>query len=136
MLYSFILPLSENYTPQRLGLRTRKRAESPKQKEPSVSDVWVAEETLELWEIKLFGDKVEKQRIAMQEKLQEQQKQAQKLEAQKKNEMNATQLKAQLEEQLKAQRLAMQQKRQQLEKDKAAGIITKPSVRSPWRSFC
>lgn len=50
-------PLTEKYTPQRSGLRERKRAESPKQTEPSVTEEWTPEEELELWEIKQFGEK-------------------------------------------------------------------------------
>lgn len=52
-LYLFL----EKYTPQRLGLRERKRADSPKQTEPSVTEEWTPEEELELWEIKQFGEK-------------------------------------------------------------------------------
>lgn len=44
----------------RSGLRKRKRAESPQQTEPQVTEEWVDEEKLELWEIKLFGEKQEK----------------------------------------------------------------------------
>ena len=49
--------ITEKYTPQRSGLRERKRAESPKVTEPSVTERWVPEEKLELWEIKMFGEK-------------------------------------------------------------------------------
>ncbi|KAL5018856.1 hypothetical protein ScPMuIL_004578 [Solemya velum] len=90
----------EKYTPQRSGLRERKRAESPKQTEPSVTEKWTAEETLELWEIKQFGEKLEKQRAAIQEKL-----------GQQKVTQDTEKLKAQMEIQLKQQRLAIQQKR-------------------------
>ncbi|XP_053392915.1 nucleosome-remodeling factor subunit BPTF-like [Mercenaria mercenaria] len=90
----------EKYTPQRSGLRERKRADSPRQTEPSVTETWVPEEVLELWEIKMFGEKVEKQRAALKEKLSSQQAQ-----------QNASQIKQQMEEQLKQQRAAMQQKR-------------------------
>jgi len=47
----------EKYTPQRSGLRERRRAESPTQREPSIIDKWTPEEELELWEIKLFAEK-------------------------------------------------------------------------------
>lgn len=47
----------EKYTPQRSGLRERKRAESPKLTEPSVTEKWMPEESMELWEIKMFGEK-------------------------------------------------------------------------------
>ena len=59
VIFQFFLCIhfSEKYTPQRSGLRERKRAESPKQTEPSVTEVWVPEEELEIWEIKQFGEK-------------------------------------------------------------------------------
>jgi hypothetical protein len=47
----------EKYTPQRSGLRERRRAESPKQKAPTSTEVWLPEEHLELWQIKLFTEK-------------------------------------------------------------------------------
>ncbi|XP_067647631.1 nucleosome-remodeling factor subunit NURF301 isoform X2 [Eurosta solidaginis] len=48
----------------RSGLRKRKRAESPQPTEPQVSEEWVEEEKLELWEIKLMGERHEKSRQA------------------------------------------------------------------------
>lgn len=48
---------TEKYTPQRSGLRERRRAESPTQREPSIVEKWTPEEELELWEIKLFAEK-------------------------------------------------------------------------------
>ena len=56
-MHDFFLSFVEKYTPQRSGLRERKRAESPKQTEPSVTETWTPEEQLELWEIKQFGEK-------------------------------------------------------------------------------
>lgn len=41
----------------RSGLRKRKRAESPQSTEPQVSEEWVEEDKLELWEIKQYGDR-------------------------------------------------------------------------------
>lgn len=41
----------------RSGLRKRKRAESPQNTEPQVSEEWVEEDKLELWEIKQYGDR-------------------------------------------------------------------------------
>lgn len=41
----------------RSGLRKRKRPESPQNMDPQVSEEWVDEEKLELWEIKQYGDK-------------------------------------------------------------------------------
>lgn len=45
------------FTSIRSGLRKRKRAESPQKTDPQVSEEWVDEDKLELWEIKQFGDK-------------------------------------------------------------------------------
>ncbi|KAJ8968859.1 hypothetical protein NQ317_016782 [Molorchus minor] len=44
----------------RSGLRKRKRPESPQSMDPQVTEEWVDEEKLELWEIKQYGEKVEK----------------------------------------------------------------------------
>jgi len=48
----------EKSTPIRSGLRERRRPESPVLKGPSVTECWVPEEDLELWEIRQFGEKV------------------------------------------------------------------------------
>ncbi|XP_026472283.1 nucleosome-remodeling factor subunit NURF301-like, partial [Ctenocephalides felis] len=47
----------------RSGLRKRKRAESPQHTEPQVTEEWVDEDKLELWEIKQYGDKLDKANI-------------------------------------------------------------------------
>jgi len=52
------LSITEKYTSQRSGLRERRRPESPKLKEPSVTETWLPEERLELWEIKLFCERL------------------------------------------------------------------------------
>ncbi|XP_074105928.1 nucleosome-remodeling factor subunit NURF301 E(bx) isoform X2 [Cotesia typhae] len=41
----------------RSGLRKRKRPESPQSTEPQVSEEWVDEDKLDLWEIKQYGDR-------------------------------------------------------------------------------
>ena len=51
-------------TPIRSGLRKRKRAESPKQSEPQVEEKWVEEEALELWEIKSYRERLERDKLA------------------------------------------------------------------------
>ena len=50
----------EKSAPIRSGLRERKRAESPIQRGPSMTESWHPEEELEIWELKQFGEKVEK----------------------------------------------------------------------------
>lgn len=47
---------SEN-TPSRSGLRKRKRPETPQKTEKQVSEEWVDEDQLQLWEIRLFGER-------------------------------------------------------------------------------
>ncbi|XP_025163350.1 nucleosome-remodeling factor subunit NURF301 isoform X1 [Harpegnathos saltator] len=44
----------------RSGLRKRKRPESPQSTEPQVTVEWVDEDKLDLWEIKQYGDRLEK----------------------------------------------------------------------------
>ncbi|XP_025083493.1 nucleosome-remodeling factor subunit BPTF-like isoform X4 [Pomacea canaliculata] len=108
----------EKYTPQRSGLRERKRVESPRQTEPSVTETWVPEEELELWEIRQFGEKLEKQQALAQEKLAAQGGSAGATTVVVTTSTSglsqtASQIKAQMEQQLKQQRLALQQKRLQ-----------------------
>lgn len=51
----------ETPTPQRKGLRSSalrpKRPETPKQTGPVIIETWVAEEELELWEIRAFAER-------------------------------------------------------------------------------
>ena len=53
-----------DYSPIRSGLRKRKRAESPVHAEPRVEEQWIDEDHLELWEIKAYRDKIERERTA------------------------------------------------------------------------
>ncbi|KAM4663574.1 nucleosome-remodeling factor subunit BPTF [Discoglossus pictus] len=56
----------ETPTPQRKGLRSSalrpKRPEAPKQTGPVILETWVPEEELDLWEIKCFSERVEKEK--------------------------------------------------------------------------
>ncbi|CAH1794354.1 unnamed protein product, partial [Owenia fusiformis] len=100
----------EKYTPIRKGLRERKRPESPKMTEPSITETWVPEENLQLWEIKMFYDKVERQKMIKEI---EPAKSSSDVSTVKSSSLSGAneELKAQLEAQLKQQRIAMQQKR-------------------------
>ncbi|XP_005095843.3 nucleosome-remodeling factor subunit NURF301 [Aplysia californica] len=101
----------EKYTPQRSGLRERKRIEAARQTEPSVTEVWVPEEVLELWEIKQFGEKLEKQRQAAQQEKAVEKTSVVTVQTTVGSQQSAAQIKAQMEQQLKQQRLALAQKR-------------------------
>ncbi|XP_078611546.1 nucleosome-remodeling factor subunit BPTF-like isoform X3 [Branchiostoma floridae x Branchiostoma japonicum] len=95
----------ETHRPQRKGLRSSSQTPKPEAPQPSgpmVIETWVPEEDLELWEIRQFAEKLEKQ-----------QEQARQKVAQAEAATKAEQVKAQLEVQLKQQRQAMQQKRLQ-----------------------
>ncbi|XP_078692537.1 nucleosome-remodeling factor subunit BPTF-like isoform X2 [Branchiostoma floridae x Branchiostoma belcheri] len=95
----------ETHRPQRKGLRSSSqtpKTEAPQPSGPMVIETWVPEEDLELWEIRQFAEKLEKQ-----------QEQARQKVAQAEAATKAEQMKAQLEVQLKQQRQAMQQKRLQ-----------------------
>lgn len=48
------------FTSTRLGLRKRKRADSPQHTEPQVTEEWIDEDKLELWEIKQYGERYKK----------------------------------------------------------------------------
>ncbi|XP_022061131.2 nucleosome-remodeling factor subunit BPTF isoform X4 [Acanthochromis polyacanthus] len=56
----------ETHTPQRKGLRSSalrpKKPEPAKQTGPVVIETWVAEEELDLWEIRAFAERVEKEK--------------------------------------------------------------------------
>ncbi|KAK3520498.1 hypothetical protein QTP70_024113 [Hemibagrus guttatus] len=106
----------ETPTPQRKGLRSSalrpKKPEPSKQTGPVVIEKWVPEEDLELWEIRAFTERVEREKAQAAD--------PSKVTVQK----TAEEVKAQLEAQLKQQRLAAQQKR--LEQQKT-GATTTPS---------
>ncbi|XP_078510455.1 nucleosome-remodeling factor subunit BPTF isoform X2 [Lissotriton helveticus] len=107
----------ETPTPQRKGLRSSalrpKRPETPKQTGPIIVETWVAEEELELWEIKCFSERVDK------EKAQAAEEQSKIVEKKKTDE-----LKVQMDSQVKQQRLAAQQKRLEQQKQTPAPSTT------------
>ncbi|OQR69524.1 nucleosome-remodeling factor subunit NURF301-like, partial [Tropilaelaps mercedesae] len=51
----------EKTAPQRSGLRKRRRPESPQSRGPQMTEVWTPEEQLEVWELKIFQERLEKQ---------------------------------------------------------------------------
>ncbi|ELW67482.1 Nucleosome-remodeling factor subunit BPTF [Tupaia chinensis] len=113
----------ETPTPQRKGLRSSalrpKRPETPKQTGPVIIETWVAEEELELWEIRAFAERVEKEKaqaVEQQAKVSEQKK--------------VMDFKAQVRALSKQPQLTMQQKR--LEQQKPAVIAA--STTSPTSS--
>ncbi|KAK1799264.1 hypothetical protein P4O66_007506 [Electrophorus voltai] len=110
----------ETPTPQRKGLRSSalrpKKPEPSKQTGPVVIETWVPEEDLELWEIRAFTERVEREKAQAADPA--------KVSVQKK----AEEVKALLEAQLKHQRLAAQQKR--LEQQKPGATATSTTLTS------
>ena len=51
-------------SPIRSGLRKRKRAESPTQSEPQLNEQWIDEDKLELWEIRAYKERLEREKYA------------------------------------------------------------------------
>lgn len=90
----------------RSGLRKRKRAESPQNTEPQVSEEWVDEDKLELWEVRQYGERTERATPVTRTstgKLPQRTPAA--------PPPNASDLKDKMEQQLREQRAAHQQKR-------------------------
>ncbi|KAF7271636.1 hypothetical protein GWI33_015487 [Rhynchophorus ferrugineus] len=96
----------------RSGLRKRKRPESPQSMEPQVTEEWVDEDKLELWEIKQYGEKsrtgnLPPPRPAIQSSVDS-------LEPAKvtvTGKATPEEIKEKMEQQLRIQRAALQQKR-------------------------
>ncbi|KAJ3614943.1 hypothetical protein NHX12_018512 [Muraenolepis orangiensis] len=69
----------ETHTPQRKGLRSSalrpKKPEPAKQTGPIVIESWVAEEELDLWEIRAFSERVEKEKAQAAENAKKRQEQ-------------------------------------------------------------
>jgi nucleosome-remodeling factor subunit BPTF len=56
-MYCKIMVWFTEVTSIRSGLRKRKRAESPQHTEPQVTEEWIDEDKLELWEIRQYGER-------------------------------------------------------------------------------
>ncbi|XP_078082195.1 nucleosome-remodeling factor subunit BPTF [Mustelus asterias] len=75
----------ETPTPQRKGLRSSalrpKKIEAPKQTGPVIIETWVPEEELDLWEIRSFAERVEKEKAQAAEQQAKKRLEQQKLSA-------------------------------------------------------
>ncbi|KAK0170901.1 hypothetical protein PV328_008686 [Microctonus aethiopoides] len=93
----------------RSGLRKRKRPESPQSTEPQVSEEWVDEDKLELWEIKQYGDRSRSgppQTVVIGAN-----RNSSSMTDQVSGKASAEEIKERIEQQLRIQRAAHQQKR-------------------------
>ncbi|XP_038215302.1 nucleosome-remodeling factor subunit NURF301 [Zerene cesonia] len=101
----------------RSGLRKRKRAESPQNTEPQVTEEWVDEDKLELWEVRQYGERAERVTPVTRTSTG---KLPQRSTAP--TPANASDIKDKMEQQLREQRAAHQQKRAlELSQDKSKG---------------
>ena len=114
-------------TPIRSGLRKRKRAESPQQLEPKVTEEWIEEEKLELWEIRGFKEKLDRDKSLSltRSRTGTVVKEPQRLDPgdATKNRKSDVDVKAKMEEQLRLQREALQRK--------SVGVIRTPATATP-----
>ncbi|XP_044753874.1 nucleosome-remodeling factor subunit NURF301 isoform X3 [Coccinella septempunctata] len=104
----------------RSGLRKRKRPESPQSTNPQVTEEWVDEEKLELWEIKLYGDKSRTGNLPPARTIIDPSDIPNKVIVGK---PTAEEIKEKMEQQLRLQRAAHQQKRAQEGKNQAGHIL-------------
>ncbi|CAH2259231.1 nucleosome-remodeling factor subunit NURF301 [Pararge aegeria] len=113
----------------RSGLRKRKRAESPQNTEPQVSEEWVDEEKLDLWEVRQYGERAERVTPVTRTSTGKlPQRSVASAPA------NAADLKDKMEQQLREQRAAHQQKRA-LEQEKSKSTPNQISGKSTLTSL-
>ncbi|XP_051905887.1 nucleosome-remodeling factor subunit BPTF isoform X1 [Hippocampus zosterae] len=111
----------ETPTPQRKGLRSSalrpKKQESAKPTGPIAVETWIPEEDLELWEIRAFAEKMEKEKLQGTDS-------PKTVSALK----SAEDVKTHLENQLKQTRMAAQQKRFEQQAVSTAAVATTPTT--------
>lgn len=92
----------------RTGLRARRQTEEEEEKGPTKEEVWVPEEQLELWELRQFDEKIERQNQLMRERaLREEADRRRKVEEEKRRKTEQERRKR-AEEQARKARLAAQ----------------------------
>ncbi|XP_074033791.1 nucleosome-remodeling factor subunit NURF301 E(bx) isoform X2 [Leptinotarsa decemlineata] len=99
----------------RSGLRKRKRPESPQNMDPQVSEEWVDEDKLELWEIKQYGEKSRTGNLPPNKLSLVIESSSDSKLATVTGKASAEEIKEKMEQQLRLQRAAHQQKRAAME---------------------
>ena len=93
------------FTPsQRSGLRKRRRAQSPVNKQPESLEEWIEEEKLELWEIKYFGERIERAASVIKKGINNSENNKNENVQTLSRSASPAEIKARMEEQLKIQR--------------------------------
>ncbi|XP_066966214.1 nucleosome-remodeling factor subunit NURF301 isoform X1 [Macrobrachium rosenbergii] len=101
-------PVREFTPSQRSGLRKRRRAQSPVNKEPQSVEEWVEEERLDLWEIRFFGERLERAATVSKRSVGERGECIQTVTTRG---SSPAEIRARMEEQLKIQRANFNQKK-------------------------
>ncbi|KAK7079315.1 hypothetical protein SK128_021119 [Halocaridina rubra] len=118
-------PVREFTPSQRSGLRKRRRAQSPVNKEPQSIEEWVDEDRLDLWEIRFFGERLEKAATITKKSIGEKGECIQTVTTRG---SSPAEIRARLEEQLKIQRANFNQKKALESTPPAKSGIVKLSV--------
>ncbi|CAL4219748.1 unnamed protein product, partial [Meganyctiphanes norvegica] len=102
-------PVREFTPSQRSGLRKRRRAQSPVNKEPQSVEDWVEEEKVDIWEVRFFGERLERA-SAVKRQMGEKGENVQTIATSSRGQSPA-EIRARMEEQLKIQRANFNQKK-------------------------
>ncbi|KAK8737064.1 hypothetical protein OTU49_004783, partial [Cherax quadricarinatus] len=118
-------PVREFTPSQRSGLRKRRRAQSPVNTQPQSIEEWVDEDKLDLWEIRFFGERLERAAVVTKRTVGERGESIQTVTTQG---ASPAEIRARMEEQLKIQRANFNQKRALENTPLAKGGIVKLSL--------
>lgn len=114
------------FTPsQRSGLRKRRRAQSPVNTQPQSVEEWVDEDKLDLWEIRFFGERLERAAVVTKRCVGERGESVQTVTTQG---ASPAEIRARMEEQLKIQRANFNQKKALESTPLAKGGVVKLSL--------
>ncbi|XP_045626029.2 nucleosome-remodeling factor subunit NURF301 isoform X1 [Procambarus clarkii] len=118
-------PIREFTPSQRSGLRKRRRAQSPVNTQPQSVEEWVDEDKLDIWEIRFFGERLERAAVVTKRTVGERGESVQTITTQG---ASPAEIRARMEEQLKIQRANFNQKRALESTPLAKGGVVKLSL--------
>ncbi|XP_071513894.1 nucleosome-remodeling factor subunit NURF301 [Panulirus ornatus] len=118
-------PVREFTPSQRSGLRKRRRAQSPVNTQPQSVEEWVDEDKLDLWEIRFFGERLERAAVVTKRCVGERGESVQTVTTQG---ASPAEIRARMEEQLKIQRANFNQKKALESTPLAKGGVVKLSL--------
>ncbi|KAK4328159.1 hypothetical protein Pmani_001432 [Petrolisthes manimaculis] len=118
-------PVREFTPSQRSGLRKRRRAQSPVNTQPQSVEEWVEEEKLDLWEIRFFGERLERATVVTKRTITDRGESVQAVAGQG---ASPAEIRARMEEQLKIQRANFNQKKALEATPLAKGGVVKLSI--------